>query len=653
MAIYRLSASIVKRSQGRSAVACAAYRSGEALPDERQGLLHDYTRRQGVLHTEIAAPDGTPQWMLDRSQLWNAVEAVERRKDSQLAREVLLALPHELTDAERLALVRGFIDEQFVARGMIADFAIHTPDPQGDNRNHHCHIMLTTRELTGDSFGQKVREWNRTEELQGWREQWAVHVNRGLEQAGREDRVDHRSLEDRGIDAEPEPKQGPVATEMERQGQQSHAGDDRRAAKDRNAERAERRRQAEILDFEIARAKRDAREQWAEVDSEDPQQARRERWRERGRARFSAEREAERAQRKQEWDRLKAEQAERRQALDKDLDARRATRHDELEAQQARRALREEAEACAPPPEPDNVFGRVNRRLHTSWNRFLDALDHKRVEERLRREEAEAQERAARRAEREARERARLDERQDDYDARVRRANGWKDKGEARELIQQQDREKAEANERRRQEIAALRAKPDQDNEPTPTQLAARQHEKQLADQTAEHRRRRQTLDTELRRERLAAIRQLEAEQRTRALDEDRRLARVQHGEWPAGFDGSMTPEQIDDRKQRQAERRLAVEQARRDRERQERDKLMAAQKEAERRRREQIVQQEKAEREALMKRQAVEYQKALAEERERGRDQDRGRGRDIEDGKAKTADKGRDERDRDDDMDR
>src|SRR5690606_25860243 len=146
-----------------------------------------------VLHTEIMAPDHAPEWANDRAQLWNAVEKVERRKDAQLCREVLVALPAELDDAERLELVRGFAREQFVERGMVADIAWHEPDREGDQRNYHAHILLTMRDIGADGFGQKNRDWNRRELLQEWREQWQEHANRALERAGRTERIDHRS----------------------------------------------------------------------------------------------------------------------------------------------------------------------------------------------------------------------------------------------------------------------------------------------------------------------------------------------------------------------------------------------------------------------------------------------------------------------------
>jgi len=237
MAIYRFEAKIVQRSAGRSATAAAAYRAATVLSDERTGLAFNYSRKRGVLHTEILTPADAPAWMQERGRLWNAVELAERRKDAQLARELVLALPHELIHAERVDLVRDFVREAFVARGMIADVAIHAPDHRGDNRNHHAHVLLTMRALLGRGFGPKVREWNDSGLLEGWREAWAAAVNRRLQAAGHAARVDHRSLDDQGIDREPEPKQGAIATALERVGYASHAGEDRRAAKERNSRR--------------------------------------------------------------------------------------------------------------------------------------------------------------------------------------------------------------------------------------------------------------------------------------------------------------------------------------------------------------------------------------------------------------------------------
>ena len=194
MAIYHLRATMISRSQGRSATAASAYRVAERIEDRRTGLVFDYAARGGVDHTEILAPDHAPDWVRDRSELWNRVEESETRKNSQVAREVRVALPAELTHAARVELVRDFAQEQFVDRGMIADIALHAPGRDGDDRNHHAHILLTTREIGSDGFTTKNRDWNKVEVLEGWREAWARDSNAALERAGIEDRVDHRTL---------------------------------------------------------------------------------------------------------------------------------------------------------------------------------------------------------------------------------------------------------------------------------------------------------------------------------------------------------------------------------------------------------------------------------------------------------------------------
>ena len=185
---------MISRSQGRSATAASAYRVAERIEDRRTGLIFDYAARGGVDHTEILAPDHAPDWVSDRSELWNRVEESETRKNSQVAREVRVALPDELTHAERVDLVREFARTQFVDRGMVADIALHAPGRAGDERNHHAHILLTTREVDAEGFTTKNREWNAVEVLEGWREAWARDSNAALERAGIEDRVDHRTL---------------------------------------------------------------------------------------------------------------------------------------------------------------------------------------------------------------------------------------------------------------------------------------------------------------------------------------------------------------------------------------------------------------------------------------------------------------------------
>ncbi|MGH8143891.1 MAG: MobQ family relaxase, partial [Steroidobacteraceae bacterium] len=204
MAIYHLSAKIVSRAEGRSVVAAAAYRAGAALEDRTTGITHDFTRKAGIEHTEILAPDGAPAWVYDRLQLWNTVEATERRRDAQLAREIELGLPVELDADGQLALVREYVQRQFVAEGMVADLAIHRDNP----RNPHAHVLLTLRALTPDGFGLKQRRWNARARLLTWRAAWAEHTNVHLAQAGLAVRIDHRTLAAQGLDLEPGRKIG-------------------------------------------------------------------------------------------------------------------------------------------------------------------------------------------------------------------------------------------------------------------------------------------------------------------------------------------------------------------------------------------------------------------------------------------------------------
>jgi len=195
MAIYHLRASVISRSAGRSATAAAAYRSGTEIEDRRTGLSFDYAAKGGVEHTEILAPDHAPDWVSDRSELWNRVEEAETRKNSQVAREVRVALPDELSHDERVELVRGFSRSAFVERGMVADIAIHAPGKDGDERNHHAHIMVTTREIDAEGFTTKNREWNGKDVLEDWRSSWAEASNEALERSGQDERIDHRTLE--------------------------------------------------------------------------------------------------------------------------------------------------------------------------------------------------------------------------------------------------------------------------------------------------------------------------------------------------------------------------------------------------------------------------------------------------------------------------
>ncbi|HIF5740202.1 TPA: MobQ family relaxase, partial [Enterobacter kobei] len=158
MAIYHLSVKTISRSAGRSATAAAAYRAGAKVTDERTGEIHDYTKKSGVVSTNLILPSNAPDWAHDREQLWNAAEQAETRKNSTVAREFEVALPDELPPSERLRLSHDFARELVARHGCAADVAIHAPSKEGDDRNHHAHILLSTRRLGLEGFGEKTRE---------------------------------------------------------------------------------------------------------------------------------------------------------------------------------------------------------------------------------------------------------------------------------------------------------------------------------------------------------------------------------------------------------------------------------------------------------------------------------------------------------------
>lgn len=222
MAIYRLRANIISRSQGKSIIACAAYRAGEKLYDERHDELHDYTHKHDVAHTHILLPKGAPEWMRDRQKLWNVVEACEKRKDSQLAREIQLALPRELTLGQNIKLTHDFVVNRFVSLGMVADIAIHIPQASDGDSQPHAHVLLTMREITGAKFGLKAREWNNKCELEMWRTEWCDYQNQHLAINGHDMRVDHRSLMEQGIDLLPQNKVGPAGAHHRMEAYKEH-----------------------------------------------------------------------------------------------------------------------------------------------------------------------------------------------------------------------------------------------------------------------------------------------------------------------------------------------------------------------------------------------------------------------------------------------
>ncbi|EKO39511.1 MAG: MobA/MobL family protein [Solidesulfovibrio magneticus str. Maddingley MBC34] len=262
MAIFHFSAKVVSRGKGQSSVAKAAYNARTQLTNERTGEEHDYTRAEGLVFSGIFAPKNAPEWAQDRERLWSEVEQAEKRKDAQLAREIEIALPYELTDEQRRQLITDFTRENFVRKGMIADVAIHAPDREGDDRNHHAHILLTMREIGPEGFGKKKREWNSKAQLQEWREKWEKTANRYLERHGHEARIDHRSLEDQGIEREATEHLGPTASQLEREGEQTERGDINREIEARNRERERLKIALRATSLELAGAERAKAEEW-------------------------------------------------------------------------------------------------------------------------------------------------------------------------------------------------------------------------------------------------------------------------------------------------------------------------------------------------------------------------------------------------------
>lgn len=233
MAIYHCSVKIGSRSNGASSVASCAYREGGKFTDERLGVLHDYSRKSGVVDSFTLTPDNAPSWASDSSKLWNEVERIEKRKDAQVFREVVVALPRELTQEQQKKLVIEYSQRNFVEKGMCASVALH----ETERENPHAHIMLTTRRIDKNGFGQKQRDWNQKPLLEQWRRDWSRSVNLALQRGGFEIRVDHRSLEAQGIDRTPQIHLGKAATAMERKGIETERGDRNRAITDSNQDR--------------------------------------------------------------------------------------------------------------------------------------------------------------------------------------------------------------------------------------------------------------------------------------------------------------------------------------------------------------------------------------------------------------------------------
>ena len=288
MAIYHLSVKPVSRGGGRSATAASAYRAAELVHDHTTGQTFDYSRKRGVEHAEIVLPTAAAKrdinWARDREALWNAAERAENRSNSRVAREYELALPHELTRPQRLELVRAFAAEIADCHGVAVDFAVHAPHREGDTRNHHAHVLATTRVIEPAGLGEKATiEWSDTnrrkaklepakKEIEAIRERWAQLANEKLLENGIQARIDHRSLTAQGIEREPTSHLGPSVSALERRGIETEVGRRlkrealeaaqqrlERAAEFGKIEREQRELTASILDVSgnIAAAKRE------------------------------------------------------------------------------------------------------------------------------------------------------------------------------------------------------------------------------------------------------------------------------------------------------------------------------------------------------------------------------------------------------------
>lgn len=215
MAIFFAKAKIISRSSGQNALACAAYRSGEKLFDKTEEKEHDYSRKKGILDSGIATPDGSPEWMKDREKLWTAVEQKENRKDAQLSREFIVAVPDGI--GEKTKELTAELVKQLTDRGMVVDYSLHEPSREGDNRNYHWHLLTTMRPIEGETFGKKSQDWlNRGKELDQIKDGFCKSFNRELLEKGLEP-VDWRSYKEQGItDRAPQEHQGVEKTAIAR-----------------------------------------------------------------------------------------------------------------------------------------------------------------------------------------------------------------------------------------------------------------------------------------------------------------------------------------------------------------------------------------------------------------------------------------------------
>ena len=269
MAIYHFSAKIISRKNGSSSVGSSAYRSGEKLVDERTGITHDYRRKKGIVYSEILVPSNAPSWAKERQKLWNEVEKIEKSKNSQLAREINIAIPREFNKELQIEFIKKYTEDNFVKNGMVADIAIH------DNKdgNPHAHIMLTMRafDKEGEWLGKQRKEyildkdgnkkydkktktykcktvkttnWDNKENIEIWRENLGTAINSSLERIGVKEMVDHRSLEKQGLERLPTKHEGYIVRAMEKRGIKTERGN-------LNREIVENNRKIELIEKQI------------------------------------------------------------------------------------------------------------------------------------------------------------------------------------------------------------------------------------------------------------------------------------------------------------------------------------------------------------------------------------------------------------------
>ena len=264
IALFHFHVTQIKRSAGQSAVAAAAYRAGEKLHSEYYGEISDYTRKGGVICSDILLPSHAPPEYADRQTLWNAVEKAERGKKAQLAYSFDIALQNEFSMQENIALARQFLLDNFVSRGMVADFAVHSPDKEdGGISNPHFHVMCPIRPIEPDGrWGNKQRreyvldehgervldeagnyvfnavsttDWGKPETLEVWRQAWAEMCNAKFAEKGLDCRIDHRSFARQGVEQIPTQHEGPTVRAMEAKGIRTDKGDLNRFIRKTNA----------------------------------------------------------------------------------------------------------------------------------------------------------------------------------------------------------------------------------------------------------------------------------------------------------------------------------------------------------------------------------------------------------------------------------